>query len=646
MGYVTVEDEAANALPFECETAFKPSVPAIVTLPDGMEAGRSVVLRIGDRRFGGPGIYARPSRYARAHVRVGVSLPGEARFRVVPDATTSVQIVPCPPLVRYHLFAPSTVRPGQTFLACGLPVDVNGNAMAPAEKIELNAGEGGTAEVDSVGPRSLRVRATFEGERVARLELHDLQNDLAARSNPVRVSPTGPNVYWGEFHCHGYDAVEINVLNEGTHPAGAFAYGRDVTRLDFMAMGSHIFRRNPQAVEQWWELYREAAAAHDEPERYVTFLGCEWRDREERGGDRNLVWKDLDAPMPDPTWTIEEVYERFRPQEAMVIPHVGGAIADPCCHDPQMEWLCEMVSGHGNFEWFAQAYLQEGYRVGLIGGSDGHKATPGHPRMVERTGGRFFDLLRRRDSGWGGGPLLAVCGDRLDRQALWQAFRQRRVYASTGARALVEFRVNGAMMGAETEARNEARVEAEVHGTAPLRRIDLIRGTRRLHRWDCTEEVAELSLSDRPPDGETHYYLRIEQADGEMLWTAPVWVRSTCGGSDEGLPAWNAPEQIDPDAVGTGEAGEHLPDLLRYLRTEEKVEAFTDVTPFGVVHSPRGSYAVFLARVRGKRVRIHWFYEFEMPRLRLEVGWVHYGRERIKGQPWTAPLLEGQDRMG
>lgn len=330
----------------------------------------------------------------------------------------------------------------------------------------------------------------------------------------------------------------------------------------------------------------------------------------------------------------------------MVIPHVGGAIAYPCCHDPRAERLCEMVSGHGNFEWFAQSYLQKGYRLGLIGGSDGHKGTPGHPRIVARTGGRFFNLLRRRDSGWSGGPLLAVYADRLDRESLWEAFRERRTYASTGARALVEFRVNGEPMGSEIEADSGVDIRIDLHGTAPIKEVDLIRGPHRLKRWACDSRSVETQLRDRPPDGPTYYYLRVEQRDGEMLWSSPVWVESSCGGDAEGLPAWNEPEDIDLDAVAENPAGEHLPDLLDYLRTEEKREAFTDITPLEVVDSPRGSYAVFLARVRGKRVRIHWFYGFEFPRLRLEAGWVHYGREPIKGQSWSRPLFESQDRMG
>ena len=321
MGYVTVEDAGGEALPFDCETALKSATPAIVTLPRDWESGEEIVVRIGDRRYGGPGVVAWPTAYPAAHLAVGVALPGEEAFRRAPEATLVVRTVPCPPVARYYLFAPSQAAPGQEFRAVALPVDANGNAIAGAEGVSVDVPAGGTAEV-TPGPRhSLHIAATVRAEGVARLRLEDRENGLVAESNPMRVARAeGPGVYWGEFHCHGYDGSEINVLNEGTHPDSMYAYGRDVTRLDFVAMGSHIFRQAPHAVEEWWELYREAAARYDETGRYVTFMGCEWRDREDAGGDRNLVWRDLDAPRPDPTWRIEDLYRILPGQGAVVIP--------------------------------------------------------------------------------------------------------------------------------------------------------------------------------------------------------------------------------------------------------------------------------------------------------------------------------------
>jgi hypothetical protein len=157
-------------------------------------------------------------------------------------------------------------------------------------------------------------------------------------------------------------------------------------------------------------------------------------------------------------------------------------------------------------------------------------------------------------------------------------------------------------------------------------------------------------LIDVPPDGATYYYLRVQQVDGEILWSSPVWVDSHCGGPDGDLPAWNAPVVLDLATIDGGAAAAHLPELLAYLRTEERFEAFQDVVPYKVVNSPMGDYAVFLCHFRSRdgtlhRARIHWFYEFELPRIRFEIGWVHYGREQIMYQPWATPLYPNQVRL-
>ena len=131
-----------------------------------------------------------------------------------------------------------------------------------------------------------------------------------------------------------------------------------------------------------------------------------------------------------------------------------------------------------------------------------------------------------------------------------------------------------------------------------------------------------------------------------MLWSSPVWVHSICGGSNSRLPRWNAPEQIDLKRIGDNPARVHLDDLLAYLRTEEQADAFSNMTPYKIVHAPVGDYAVFLCNLGERRLRIHWFYEFEVPRIRLETGWSQYGQKRIMGQAWSQPLFELQDRLG
>ena len=49
---------------------------------------------------------------------------------------------------------------------------------------------------------------------------------------------------------------------------------------------------------------------------------------------------------------------------------------------------------------------------------------------------------------------------------------------------------------------------------------------------------------------------------------------------------------------------------------------------------------------RDTMLRTHWFYKFEVPRIRLETGGSPYGQEQIMGQSWSRSLFEGQDKPG
>ena len=72
-----------------------------------------------------------------------------------------------------------------------------------------------------------------------------------------------------------------------------------------------------------------------------------------------------------------------------MIPHAHTA-GDWTRSDPQLERLVEMYSMHGTFEWFANLYLQNGWEVGFVGGSDDHRGKPGLARSsyVETLGQR------------------------------------------------------------------------------------------------------------------------------------------------------------------------------------------------------------------------------------------------------------------
>jgi len=102
--------------------------------------------------------------------------------------------------------------------------------------------------------------------------------------------------------------------------------------------------------------------------------------------------------------------------------------------------------------------------------------------------------------------------------------------------------VDGRPMGsvldaAAAPARHVPRVEVFVEGTDELEHVELFAGEAVAYRGRPDGRSCRFTWrpEEPPPDG-TYYQLRVRQADGEMAWSTPVWIRP-------------GPPQRAPDAV-------------------------------------------------------------------------------------------------
>jgi len=617
-------------------------VAQIVVRKGALRKGDTFTLRIGDRRLGGRGAVVPSTVWREAKILIGADPDASHEYGALACSPLIVNTVSAPTPKRYFLFAPSVVRPDEPFDMNVAAVDANGNVCTACDHtLHVN----GPPTLGHV-PMEFKLRrqdagcrrfdgAVIDVEGRVRIEIEDRKLGISAGSNPILCrAAEGKRIFWGDLHAHAYDAQEMRDLNATTHPATSYQFARDVARLDFCAIASHIFEPEHDAV--WWPIAKEATAKFHEPGRFVTFLGCEWRGKRGAGGDRNIIFKDEHHDVPDSTAPIEEIYHAYRGSDTMIIPHVGGAIADWDHYDPELEVLGEIASGHGNFEWFAQDALSRGFRIGLIGSSDGHRGMPGWPRAITSGGGgRFAMYLNRRDSGYGGGPLAAVYAEALTRDAVWDAIQRREVYATTGARIILDFRINGVPMGSEIESRDSPKLFVDVEGTGPLLRVDIIRNQTVILSKAGDGPSMRFEHEDRfIEQGTNYYYVRVVQRDREFAWSSPVWVRSTMPDFaiiEKHYPAWNTNESVVLKAVPKNAADEHYEALIDYLETEERSGRFRDITPIEVVDSPMGRFALFYAHfVRpAMPVSIQWFFEFELPRIRLAPGWLDFGSRRI-----------------
>jgi hypothetical protein len=151
-------------------------------------------------------------------------------------------------------------------------------------------------------------------------------------------------------------------------------------------------------------------------------------------------------------------------------------------------------SDWGTFEWLLEDAFDQGYRVGVLANSDGHKGRHGasHP------GASLFGAY---------GGLSCLLAKDLSRDALFEALRRRHHYASTGCRVHLDTRVRfdspaqlygddpnlgGSVISTVLEARmgdilqcddDSVTLEIDVSAGAPIERIEIRNRTSVFETW-------------------------------------------------------------------------------------------------------------------------------------------------------------------
>ncbi|MBV7335518.1 DUF3604 domain-containing protein [Chloroflexi bacterium TSY] len=302
--------------------------------------------------------------------------------------------------------------------------------------------------------------------------------ELRTQSNPFHINTERPHLqlFWGDLHS-GQTEIGCGAGSLIDH----YHFARDVAGLQFVThqANDHYITRD------LWQHTREQAIAFDDPHHFVVFLGCEWSPPTKDGGDRNVIYHHDEArlrrsgrfftetdPDPEPDIpTAPDFHAAFRDEPIMVNMHVGGRPTNLDYHAPELEPLAEIHSTHGTSEWFVEDALSRGYKVGITAGADGVAGRPG----ADHPGWR---LNRNVRSG-----ITGVYAAELNKESLWEAFQARRCYGTTGKRIRLWVEVDGHPMGSTYKTSGYPRIKLEVEGTAAIERIDLLRGTQVLCRW-------------------------------------------------------------------------------------------------------------------------------------------------------------------
>jgi hypothetical protein len=208
-----------------------------------------------------------------------------------------------------------------------------------------------------------------------------------------------------------------------------------------------------------------------------------------------------------------------------------------------MRWTRLPISGGNNDEksYFVDA-LKAGARFGVIASSDDHATLPGavhHHRVLP-----FRPLSL---NGFAHKGLAAIRAPELNREALFEAMKNRSTYATTSTRSIIDFNIDEALMGQEIKADNTLRKKRSIRirftlEHAAMARIIMMRNGEQtdmtvLKGSEVSSRINEIIFEDETdldkiaitnaryhPDPFVVYYVRIEDNHGFHYWTSPIWI--------------------------------------------------------------------------------------------------------------------------
>ena len=198
-----------------------------------------------------------------------------------------------------------------------------------------------------------------------------------------------------------------------------------------------------------------------------------------------------------------------------------GNFSDFSYWDPVIDsrmYMVEVGNGEGqigaggyypSYEQYIMA-LDKGWHVAPTNNQDNHK-------------GRWGNANDARD---------VILTDNFTEDGIYQAIRDMHMYATEDKNLLVNYSVNGQIMGSSiTEVPEKLDISVSVNDPDPtdsIAKVEVVVNSGKVaYTWDNAAELATGELSVTLDSGYSYYFIRVTEADGDLAVTAPVWVGET-----------------------------------------------------------------------------------------------------------------------
>ena len=362
---------------------------------------------------------------------------------------------------------------------------------------------------------------------------HEQQAVQRIREFRFAPAPAGPTlqILRGEFHRHtdlSVDGGEDGSLED------LWRYALDAAQLDWMASSDHDAGGGREF--SWWLTQKSTEMQQHEPS-FISLFAYE-RSVSFPIGHRNVL---LGQPgiRPLPRWlpprgpgaaamSLDDtklLYEYLRHFDGICVAHTtasGSMGTNWPYHEADVEPLVELYQGcRYNYE-SATAPRSPAHAEEVTGGV----AEEGYVVNALRKGFRLgFAACSDHTSTHVSYTMAYVTEP--SRAGIMESLRQRRCYAATD-NILLAVTCEGHLMGEEFAVHQPPKLDIHVEGTAPIQSVSILQNGALVAELDANSAVFDDQWQGPPlvPGEVVSLYVRVQQEDGELAWSSPMWIKA------------------------------------------------------------------------------------------------------------------------
>jgi hypothetical protein len=412
----------------------------IVDIVDGyIKPGDHILIRLGDRRAGGPGTRVQTFVEQGFRFRAYIDPVGTSRFAEIPGDVV-IDIVPGSP-AKMVIVTPRLVKTGVSFPVRVRLEDVWGNTCWDlGGQLQLTSQpstqQNQILDIPTQGWAVAKTNMVLNTDGETVLQATRIGTELQSTPIPITADShlSYPRAFFADLHVHSNNTIGTNSTEYN------FSYGRDVAGLDILGYTANDFNITEERWQEDVKLCREVT----QESVFLCYPGTEWCGNSAAGGDRNVVFlgeevlfpydrqgkqirsfewnEDMKGKQLFPgAWPVDKLYAAYihDPNQHLLIPHVGGRRAILDWYHPKLERLIEIGSAWGHFPWFYQDAISRGYKVGVSANGDEHRGRCGGGVP----GTAVFGV---------NGGVTGVISPSLTKLEVNHALRSRHTWATTG----------------------------------------------------------------------------------------------------------------------------------------------------------------------------------------------------------------------